>query len=155
MERFSYDLGRAMHQIGDFELLKNPGGAIDMPLFAPWSTAVAMWKARRGDIDLVHLGDALIAPFGVALRRFGDVPVTVTVHGLDMTRETPPGYRQVVPPAVMRLDRVIAVSTATRDTCVRLFPGACRPHHGDPQRRRDPGRTTAPATTCHPRSNQG
>jgi glycosyltransferase involved in cell wall biosynthesis len=122
MERFSFDLAQSLQRIGDIELLANPRGAIAMPWFAPWSTAVSAWKARRRGVDLVHLGDALIAPFGVAIRRLGDVPVTVTVHGLDMTRETPPGYRRVVPPSVIRLDRVIAVSASTRDACLQRWP---------------------------------
>lgn len=122
MERFSYDLARELKKLGPMDLIANPRGALAMPWFAPASTALAVWKARRRETDLVHLSDALMAPFGVALRRLGGVPVTVTVHGLDMTRETPPGYARVVPPAVIRLDRVIAVSTATRNTCLERWP---------------------------------
>jgi glycosyltransferase involved in cell wall biosynthesis len=122
MERFSYDLAEALREKGDTQLIANPRGSLAVPVFAPVAAAAAAWRARRRRIDLVHLGDALLAPFGRAVRRLGDVPVTVTVHGLDVTRETPPGYQTVVANSITHLDHVVAVSSATRDFCLGRWP---------------------------------
>jgi phosphatidyl-myo-inositol dimannoside synthase len=122
MERFSYNLAKALCDEGCTQLLANPRGALAVPLFAPVSAAVAAWRARKGRVNLVHLGDALLAPLGRAIRSAGKVPVTVTVHGLDVTRDTPLGYQAVVANAIAHLDHVIAVSSATRDFCLGRWP---------------------------------
>jgi glycosyltransferase involved in cell wall biosynthesis len=67
---------------------------------------------------LIHLSDALLAPLGLALRTLLRVPVVVTVHGLDVTYQNPL-YQWVTPRCLKRMDKIICVSSYTRQQCIR------------------------------------
>jgi glycosyltransferase involved in cell wall biosynthesis len=89
----------------------------------PWFLSYAVYKSFRiirsnPQIEVIHLSDALLAPFGVLLKRLFRLPVVVTVHGLDITFPEP-NYQRTVPAALRKLDRLVCVSSATRDQCVR------------------------------------
>src|SRR5690242_20565378 len=69
-------------------------------------------------IQVVHLSDALLAPLGVYLKTLFRVPVVVTVHGLDITFNNRL-YQWVIPRCLRRVDKLICVSSYTRDQCLR------------------------------------
>lgn len=74
---------------------------------------------KHGDIDIIHLNDGLMATLCTWLKGYTDIPVTVTLHGLDITYPWAP-YRKLVVPRLKQLDKIIAVSTATRQVCLDL-----------------------------------
>ena len=89
----------------------------------PWFLSYATYKSFRiirnnPRIEVIHLGDSVLAPFGVLLKRLFRRPVVVTVHGLDVTFPQP-GYQRTVPRALAQLDRLVCVSRSTLDQCVR------------------------------------
>ncbi len=56
------------------------------PLFAVLSIPKALYLARR--CDVVHLGDPVLSITGWLIKRLFNKPVTVTVHGLDITYQS-------------------------------------------------------------------
>ncbi len=90
-----------------------------LPLFLLYALAGATLTIlfnRR--IQVVHLSDALLAPLGVFLKTLFRVPVVVTVHGLDITFNNRL-YQWLIPGWLARMDKLICVSSYTRDQCIR------------------------------------
>jgi glycosyltransferase involved in cell wall biosynthesis len=121
MERFSESLSRELSCLGSSVTIANRRGKMALPLFLPYAFAAAAVTARRERVDLIHLGDALLAPLGVSLRRITGLPLTATVHGLDMTFDNA-AYQAVVGRALPKLDHIVAVSQSSRDICVSRWP---------------------------------
>lgn len=76
----------------------------------PWIALRALWLSRR--VQVIHLGDGVLAGLGVWLRWWTGKPVTVTIHGLDITYDKY-GYQSYIHWALAKLDAVSAVSPAT------------------------------------------
>lgn len=87
-----------------------------LPVFLPYALARSITAAQRG-IDLVHVGDPVVAPIGWILRRLFCVPVVVTVHGLDITLPFEP-YQWFIPRLLRNLDRIVCISRSTRQACI-------------------------------------
>ncbi len=74
----------------------------------------AAWRTR-GRVGRIHLGDALLAPMAPLLGWLSRAPVSVTVHGLDLTFGVP-GYPRLIGAALRRVrGGVIAVSGNTAE----------------------------------------
>jgi glycosyltransferase involved in cell wall biosynthesis len=104
------------------------GAQTRLPRFGARAVADALsLQARGGGIDGIHLGDAVLSPLGLVLKRALRVPVTVSAHGLDVTYGSAP-YQAIVPRALGGLDAVICNSRATREACAArgVPPGKCR-----------------------------
>jgi glycosyltransferase involved in cell wall biosynthesis len=112
MERFAAELVDNLAKHTRVHALTNRRGKKFLGLFLPYATAAAcvIVKARR--IDHIHLCDALLAPLGVFLKAVLRVPVTVSVHGLDLTYGNRL-YQMVATKCLRRLDLVIAGSEST------------------------------------------
>lgn len=92
---------------------------IFLPFFLIYALARTLYiLPRNRKIQLIHLSDALLAPLGVFLKTLFRIPVVVTVHGLDITYSNP-AYQWLIPRCLMRMDKLICVSTYTRDQCIR------------------------------------
>lgn len=89
-----------------------------LPLFLGYATLRSALLLATRRIDHVHLGDALLSPLGLLLRRLFPVRVTVTACGLDVTWRFP-GYQALAIGALRRLDRVAAISRATLHECIQ------------------------------------
>src|SRR4029078_12451585 len=69
-------------------------------------------------INNIHLGDALLSPLGLVLKKLTNVQVSVTVNGLDVTYKNK-FYQYVVPKCLKNLDKIICISNSTLDECIR------------------------------------
>jgi phosphatidyl-myo-inositol dimannoside synthase len=121
MARFSYSLGSELEKIGPSWTIANGLGKRALPLFLPYSLATAVLVSKKRGISLVHLGDALMAPLGLAVKKLTGLPVTVTVHGLDLTFDNVV-YQAALDRTLYQLDRIMAVSSSTRDICLDRWP---------------------------------
>ncbi|MGE3961686.1 MAG: glycosyltransferase family 4 protein [Dehalococcoidia bacterium] len=109
MEEFSFQL--FAQYPGDKWLVANQGPDWHLPLLAARAMRAA-WR-NRGRVGRIHLGDALLAPIAPVLGWLGHAPVSVTVHGLDLTFGLP-GYSRLIALALRRVQGgVIAVSEHT------------------------------------------
>ncbi len=81
------------------------------------------FKARRilrdnPNISIIHLNDGLMAFFAMYLRKMTDVPILVTLHGLDIVFPSKLFQRYVVS-RFKKLAGIIAVSQATAQECIQ------------------------------------
>lgn len=112
MENFALRLSDALGAHADVSMLVNHWGKRGLPLFLPYAFAEAVRRTRRVRFDAIHLADALPAPLGVMLKRATGLPVTASIHGLDVTYPNRL-YQTLVPRALVRLDMTMANSAAT------------------------------------------
>jgi glycosyltransferase involved in cell wall biosynthesis len=81
------------------------------------------FKARKilrdnPGISIIHLNDGLMAFFALLLKKMTDVPIVVTLHGLDIVFPSKLFQRFVVG-KFKKLDGVICVSQATAQECIK------------------------------------
>ncbi len=112
MATFAYHLSESLRQQADVTMLVNRYDKIGLPVFFPYALARAIYLTRGNRIQAVHLGDALLAPLGLALKKVTGLPVTSSVCGLDITYPNRL-HQRVVPPALARLDMTMPISQAT------------------------------------------
>lgn len=112
MENLAFHLSESLRRHGDVTMLVNRRGKKALPAFLPYVLVSAIYLARKHRAQAIHLADALLAPLGVVLKKATGLPVTCTVHGLDVTYPNRL-YQSVVPRAVARLDLTMPNSQAT------------------------------------------
>lgn len=69
-------------------------------------------------INHIHIGDGLLSPIGLLLKIIFNIRTTITIAGLDVTFNFP-GYQFLIPKCISRLDKVICISNATLNECVK------------------------------------
>ncbi len=117
LEIYSYNLIKPFEEKGFAQKIALTKSRIHLLWFLPYAFVRAIYLARKHSIPRVHLCDGLLSPMGVLLKLFLGVPVSVSIHGLDMTYENPI-YQWFIPRCVGKLDKVICVSRATLEECV-------------------------------------
>lgn len=120
MESFSRDFVRAMaDHVGDsVTVLALAKRQWNLVWWLPYAIVRGAWLARRADV--VHLGDGVLAGVGVIIKWLTHKPVTITVHGLDLTYKKF-FYRSYCQWALPGLDKIIAVSDATDQLVQQLY----------------------------------
>jgi phosphatidylinositol alpha-1,6-mannosyltransferase len=112
MERLSWELTTRIAKRRSARIVALRRGNRWLPLFLGYSALLILANAIRGKILLLHLGDPALAPLG-RLAKLCNVPVCVTVHGLDVT------YPNWLYPFWLRVflrdfDAYICISSAAR-----------------------------------------
>jgi glycosyltransferase involved in cell wall biosynthesis len=115
MERYSKELFDALSAVARVDLCANERGNKVLPFFLIQAALRLAARARR--YDAIHFGDGLLACLLPVVRLFSRTPVTITVHGLDVTFSHPL-YRVAVLPWLRRADKVICISRNTRTLCL-------------------------------------
>lgn len=112
MENFAHQLSESMRRQADVTMLVNRRGKKALAAFLPGALAFGSYLARKHRVQAIHLADALLAPFGYVLKKLTRLPVTCSVHGLDVAYPNR-FYQSVVPRALAHLDLTMANSRAT------------------------------------------
>ena len=112
MQNSAYQLSESIGREANLTMLVNRRGTKALPAFIPYALARGAYSARRNRVQAIHLADALLAPLGVVLKNITGLPVTASVHGLDVTYPNRL-YQRVVTPALARLDLTMPNSRAT------------------------------------------
>lgn len=94
--------------------------------FLPYAIFKAAFLCLTRAYDYLYICDASLAPVGLLLKKLFKVRVIVTVHGLDITWGNV-FYQGPVVFALSRMDKIICVSSNTREECVKrkVPPGIC------------------------------
>jgi phosphatidylinositol alpha-1,6-mannosyltransferase len=122
MERLSHELITNVLRRLDGAVISWGRSQAGLPLFLPLALARAVAHLSTGRFDVIHIGDALLAPLGVLLGRLSGRPVAVNLHGLDMTYPNPV-YQWMIRRFLPRLDAGICISRHTREIALRRgFP---------------------------------
>jgi phosphatidylinositol alpha-1,6-mannosyltransferase len=117
MQRMNYEVIRRLAAQTDATVIKWGHSQLFLPfflLYAIFRSLLLLPKSRRPDV--IYLGDALLAPLGLFLKKILRRPVAVTAHGRDLTFRFPL-YRTKISFSLRRLDRVIGVSRHTTGLC--------------------------------------
>lgn len=118
MEKLSYALAKEFKRQTDTTLITWGKSQKYLPYFLLSAFIKALYFIPTKKIDHIHLGDALLAPLGLVLKTLFGIKTTVTVAGLDITFNFP-GYQLIIPPCVAKLDKVICISNATLQECLK------------------------------------
>lgn len=119
MQKLSQSLTKEVGKLTPTSTIYWGGSTLFVPFFVVYAFLKAVFTIPRSNhVKLIHLSDALLAPLGLALRTLLRVPVVVTVHGLDVTYQNRL-YQWLVPACLRRMDRIVCVSSYTRQQCIR------------------------------------
>ena len=118
MEKVSFFLSLHLEKLADLELISWNKSQKWLPFFLFYFLVKSSYVLLTKKIDIIHLGDGLLSPLGLVLKKVFHVPITATVHGLDITWRFW-FYQVLIPRCLARLDRIICVSTHTREECLR------------------------------------
>ena len=86
MQRMNYEVIRRLASKTDATVIKWGHSQIFLPLFLLWAffrSLTLLPKRRRPDV--IFLGDALLAPLGLVLKKIMRRPVAVITHGQDLS----------------------------------------------------------------------
>jgi glycosyltransferase involved in cell wall biosynthesis len=119
MQKLSQSLTKEVGKLTPTSTIYWGGSTLFVPFFVVYAFLRAVFTVPRSNhVKLIHLSDALLTPLGLALRTLLRVPVVVTVHGLDVTYQNPL-YQWLIPRCLRRMDKIICVSSYTRQQCIR------------------------------------
>ena len=118
MERVAYELSKHLSKVANIKLLKWGSSNKWLPLILPYLFLNSLWVLISRKVTVIYLQDGLLAPLGLLLKVFSRKPVVITIHGRDIAYENWL-YQFLVPRCINRLDRVICVSRAIKEACLK------------------------------------
>ena len=127
MQQLSYSLTTEVARRRKAEIISWGGSQRLLPAFLAWAFVRALFVMLHGQVEVIHVGDPVLAPLGLVLKWMFRRPVVVTVHGLDVTYPNRL-YQLLIPWFLTRVDAVIAISRQASAECLaRGVPaGKCR-----------------------------
>lgn len=119
MQKLSQSLTKEVGRLTPTSTIYWGGSTLFVPFFVVYAFLRTVFTVPRSNhVKLIHLSDALLTPLGLALKVLLRIPVVVTVHGLDVTYSNPL-YQWVIPRCLGRMDKIICVSSYTRQQCIK------------------------------------
>lgn len=115
METFSYQLIKNMGC--DKEIIALGKSKNHLIWFLPYALIKSLLIIKPKKITNVHLCDGLLAPLGVIIKKFHNVKVSLTIHGLDITFKNKL-YQKIIPKSVNKLDKIVCVSNNAMNECI-------------------------------------
>jgi glycosyltransferase involved in cell wall biosynthesis len=127
LENYSYHLIRQFEKSCTVFKITSSRSRAHLFWFLPFCLVTAVRLCRRHPIRRIHLCDGLLSPIGLMLRVATRTPVSITVHGLDVTCRFPV-YQRLIPSCLRRLDPIVCVSRSTREACLQRGIPAAKCH---------------------------
>ncbi len=118
MEKQNYALSQELSKKLDTTIISWGKSQKYLPFFLVKAFVQSLYIIPAKKITHVHLGDGLLAPLGLVLKFIYPMRCSTTVHGLDVTYSLPV-YQRIIPGLLGRLDKLICVSNATSEECVK------------------------------------
>jgi glycosyltransferase involved in cell wall biosynthesis len=118
MEKVSYDLSSELSKIISTTIIAWGGSQKWLLYFLPKAFFQSLFFIPSKKITNIHLADGLLAPLGLVLKIITKRKVTITVHGLDITYKNRI-YQATIPYCLSKLDKVICISSATKNECIK------------------------------------
>ena len=110
MERYSADFYVTFKDQCTLLALKKRA-QVNLIWWLPYALIKGIWLARN--VEVIHLGDGVLAWLGVLLHWFTGKPISITLHGLDVTYKKY-GYQKLIWSALKQYQAIICVSEYTR-----------------------------------------
>lgn len=124
METLSWELTTRIGKRRPTRVIALRRGTLWLPLFFGRSALAILGSAMLRRIAVLHLGDPVLAPLGCLAKKL-QIPVCVTVHGLDVTFPKPL-YRLWLRAFFCNLDAYICISAAARNAAIAAGAPASR-----------------------------
>lgn len=118
LEQMSYALAKEFQRNVDTTLIAWGKSQKYLPIFLPYAFLKALYLIPRRKITHLHLGDGLLSPFGLLLKKIFGIKTSITIAGLDITFDFP-GYQMIVPKCVASMDKIVCISNATLEECLK------------------------------------
>ncbi len=93
------------------------GGESKLMWFVNLKKNIKSILAKNPNIDIIHVNDGLMAAATMWLKKYIDIPVVATFHGLDITFPSSIFQNRIVK-KMHKLDGAICVSRATTEACL-------------------------------------
>lgn len=116
MQRMNYHLIEALSKKAEVVKITWGSSQSFLPFFILYSYVKAVFILKK-EFDVIILGDALLAGLGAALKKRFNIKTVSIVHGLDITFPLK-AYQYFVLKNLKQLDRIICVSSRTREECL-------------------------------------
>ncbi len=118
MEKINFHLSLRLGKLTDLKLISWNKSQKWLPFFLCYFLVKSSYILLARKIDIIHLGDGLLSPLGLILKKLFHTPVAATIHGLDITWRFWP-YQILIPWCLARLDRIICRSAYTGKECLQ------------------------------------
>ncbi len=118
MEKVNYILSEELKKRVPTHVIALRGSQVWIPVFFLTSFFKVIYLSNKHEITNIHLGDGVLSPLGFILKILLKKKTTVTIHGLDVTYKNKI-YQKIIPKFINRLDKVICISNATLNECVK------------------------------------
>ncbi len=117
MQTQSYQFYRNLAASNEVSLISWGHSQIFLPIFVFYAAVKSISILLRGRIDVIQLGDIVLAPLGIFLSFLSKRPVLAVSHGRDANYRNGL-YNALVIEGLKKLDRVICVSEDLKDRLV-------------------------------------
>lgn len=118
METLSAALANEFPKLVDTTVIAWGHSQVYLPFFILFTFVKCLFLIPSKKITHIHLGDALLSPLGLLLKKIYPIKCSVSVHGLDVTF-SPKIYQNIISYSLPRLDKIICVSKATLKECLK------------------------------------
>ena len=118
LETYSYHLIREFKKEHTVYKITLGRSKIHLIWFVPFSLFRSLYLVKKHGIQFIHLCDGVLSPVGILIKFISRRPVSVSVHGLDITYPLL-FYQILIPRCLSLMDSVICVSRATLKECIR------------------------------------
>jgi phosphatidylinositol alpha-1,6-mannosyltransferase len=119
MEIFNFNLISGFQKINkETYVIANTKGKKNLPFFLFSSFFKSLFLIKKNRIEHLHIGDSFLAPLGICLKKLTGVKTSINVYGLDITFPNRL-YQAVIPYFVRKVDKIICISEATREECLK------------------------------------
>lgn len=117
MQEANYQLGKHLAQITPTKVIAYGGSQKWLPVVYPYLFIRGLIETAIFKPQIILMGDGVLAPMGWLLKKLTGKKVVNMAMGLDVTYNSS-FFQAVVPPALAKLDKVIAISQYTKNECV-------------------------------------
>ena len=115
IENYSKDLYENLKQYTTVYLIANWKWKYFLPIF--WLIAFFKWIYLVRKVDIIYIWDGSISLIGYLLWKLFKKEIYITIHWLDITWQNKI-YQKVIPPIIQKFDKIIAVSSNTKQICI-------------------------------------
>jgi phosphatidylinositol alpha-1,6-mannosyltransferase len=118
MEKQSYELITRTAKSNDVIVHAYKGEGSKLNWFLNLKREIKKILVKHQDIQLIHLNDGLMVATTLWLKKYTQIPVVATFHGLDITFPSTIFQNRIVK-KMHKIDGAICVSRATTDACLQ------------------------------------
>ena len=113
MEKLSYEVTTRISKTNKSEIIALKKPQIFLPFFVFYALIKIFFEKEK---CIIHMGDGLLSPLGLIIKKVKGFPIVLTLHGLDVTF---PNffYQKIMPFFMKKYDKIICISNKVIEEC--------------------------------------